>query len=106
MIKKSLLIILLGYQKKKKKFKNDLFQKLYVIHKAYNFRIIKKIKKFFVINAHILPYVMNFDKYFPGIKYDILHTIRHPLSSISSVTNNWIKFKDGIFLPQKNFIII
>ena len=99
--KKSLLIILLGYQKKKKKFKNDLFQKLYVIHKAYNFRIIKKDQKIFVINAHILPYVMNFDKYFPGIKYDILHTIRHPLSSISSVTNNWIKFKDGIFFTPK-----
>ena len=30
-----------------------------------------------------------------------LHTIRHPLSSISSVTNNWIKFKDGIFFTPK-----
>ena len=82
--KKKFINNFIRLSKKEKKFKNDLFQKLYVIHKAYNFRIIKKDQKIFVINAHILPYVMNFDKYFHEIKYDILHTIRHPLSSISS----------------------
>ena len=38
----------------KKKYKDNLFNNLYLIHKAYNFKTIKCNKKVFVINAHSL----------------------------------------------------
>ncbi len=91
----------LKLSKKKRKFKNHLFDNLYLIHKAYNFKSINKSEKIFIVNAHILPYVLNFDFYFKNVNYDIIHTIRHPLSSISSATKNWIKYKNGYFFTPK-----
>ena len=38
---------------------------------------------------------------FRGINFEIIHTIRHPLSSISSTVKNWLKYKRGIYLRPK-----
>ena len=92
----------LKFTKQKKKFGNDLFQNLYYLHKAYNFHVKEKSEKIIVINAHILPYVNNFDLYFKNTNYEIIHSIRHPFSAISSTMKNWLKYKNGyIFTPKE-----
>ncbi len=87
--------------KKKKRFQNEWFQNLYLIHLAYNFKLKESNIKVFVINAHIIPYVINFNSYFNNVKFDIIHTIRNPLASISSTIKNWIKYKNGYFFTPK-----
>jgi|TARA_B100000780_G_scaffold267993_1_gene225551 hypothetical protein len=81
--------------------KDKKFQNLYLLHKAYDFNYEKKEKKILIINAHIIPFVVNFKKLFKNIDYEIIHTIRHPLSSISSTVKNWLKYKNGINLNPK-----
>ena len=63
-----------------------------------------KNKKILVINA-LIPLVFNFEKIFKDINFEIIHTIRHPLLPILD-TKNWLKFKNGIYLKPKNYIII
>lgn len=87
--------------KKKKRFKNELFQNLYLIHLAYNSKLKERNIKTFVINAHIIPYVINFNFYFKNIKFEIIHTIRNPLASISSTLKNWTRYKNGFFFTPK-----
>ena len=58
-------------------------------------------KKILVINAHIIPFIFSFEKIFKNINFEIIHTIRHPLSAISSDIKNWLKFKNGIYLKPK-----
>ena len=92
----------LKFTDQKRKFKNNLFQNLYDLHKAYNFHIKTKREKLLVINAHILPYVKNFDLYFKKINYEIIHSIRHPISAISSTLRNWLRYKNGyVFTPKE-----
>ena len=92
----------INFSKKEIFYKNDkLFQNFYLLHKAYNFNYDKSQKKILVINAHIIPFVINFKKLFRDIDYDIIHTIRHPLSSISSTVKNWLKYKNGIDLTPR-----
>ena len=88
--------------KENKIFKDELFENLFLLHKAYDFNRKKKKQKILVINAHIIPFIFNFEKIFKGINYEIIHTIRHPLSSISSTVKNWIKYEDGIYLRPKD----
>lgn len=85
--------------KKKKLFKDVLYENLFLLHKAYNSG--KNKHKIIVINAHIIPFVFNFEKLFKGINFEIIHTIRHPLSSISSTVKNWLNYKRGIYLRPK-----
>ncbi len=91
----------LSLSKKKKFFNNQIFQNLFLLHKAYDSKDLGKKKKIILINAHILPFVLNFEKIFKGINYEIIHTIRHPLSAISSTVKNWINYKNGIYLKPK-----
>ena len=81
--------------------KNDLFQNLYLLHKAYDFDYEKKEKKLLVINVHILPFAVNFKSFFKNIDHEIIHTIRHPLSSLSSSIKNWLTYKNGIYMNSK-----
>ena len=81
-------------------YKDKLFQNLFLLHLAYDLTNNKK-KKLLVINAHIIPYVFNFEKLFKGINYEIIHTIRNPLSAMSSTLKNWLKFKNGVYLKPK-----
>ncbi len=82
----------------KKKYKDKLFNNLYLIHKAYNFKTIKYNEKIFIINAHSFEYVKNFNNYFKNLKYEIIHTIRHPYSAITSTIKNWLRYKNGSVL--------
>ena len=62
------------------------------LHLAYFLaqrKSIKKIKILFV-HTHLLNWTKNFIKKFNIKKIDILHTIRHPLSSLDS-TKNMVK---------------
>lgn len=86
---------------KKNFFKNSSFQNLFLLHMAYDQGNNSKKKKILVINAHIIPFIFNFEKIFKGVKFEIIHTIRHPLSAISSTLKNWLKFKNGIYLKPK-----
>ena len=88
----------------KKKYKDNSFNNLYLIHKAYNFKTIKCNKKVFVINAHSFEYVKNFNNYFKNLKYEIIHTIRHPYSAITSTLKNWLRYKNGALFNTLSII--
>ena len=60
---------------KKKRFQNEWFQNLYLIHLAYNFKLKESNIKVFLINAHIIPYVINFNSYFNNVKFNIIHKL-------------------------------
>ena len=79
--KKNFINKFVNFSKDKILYKDKLFQNLYLLHKAYDLNLNKK--KIIIINAHIIPYVENFEKLFKDTNYDIIHTIRHPLSSLS-----------------------
>ena len=88
----------LNFHKKKVFFKNYLYFNLISLHKAYllaaNIKI--KNKKILIINSHIISYTRFLsEKILYDKKFDIIHTIRHPLSAISSSLNNFIKYKSG-----------
>ena len=87
--------------KKNYLFKDKLFQNLFLLHMAYNSINNRKKKKLLIINVHTLPYALNFEKLFKGVDYEIIHTIRHPLSAISSTVKNWLKFENGVHLKPK-----
>ena len=100
--KKKFIKRFVNFSKNENLYKEDkLFQNFYLLHKAYNFKHEKK-KKILVINTHIIPYIINFEKIFKNIDYEIIHTIRHPLSSVSSTVKNWLKYKNGIHFRPKD----
>ncbi len=83
---------------KKKKINN--FNILKCLHLAFSLAGKEKInkKKIIFINIHLVNYASEFVKDFENYNIDILHTIRNPLSAISSPVKNWMKYKNG-----KNF---
>jgi len=100
--KKKFIKRFINFSKNETLYKGDnLFQNFYLIHKAYDLNHDKK-KKILIINAHVLPYAMNFEKFFKNIDYEIIHTIRHPLSSVSSTVKNWLKYQNGIHFMAKD----
>ena len=86
--------------KNKSNQKNRQFYNLLLLHQAYSIAKGKNLKrmKLMVINCHLIPYVNFFVKnILKEKKFNIIHTIRHPLSAISSPLNNWIKYNSGKF---------
>lgn len=86
------------------KSKNNFFNKLLALHQAYYLASGKQIKqkKILVINCHQIIFLKYITKKLKNVDYDILHTIRNPLSSISSVINHWLKFNKGKFFFAKD----
>ena len=83
----------------KKNKKND-FNILKCLHLAFSLSSKEKInnKKIILINIHLVNYASKFVSDFRNYNIEILHTIRNPLSAISSPVKNWLKYKKG-----KNF---
>ena len=48
-------------------------------------------KKYIVINIHSLEYLNEFEEF----DYEIIHTIRHPMASLSSGFKHWLDFAEG-----------
>lgn len=67
------------------------------LHLAYFITRKKKIKnlKVLFVHTHLLNWTKEFIDFFSIKKVDILHTIRHPLSSISSPIKSWLSFDKG-----------
>ena len=76
------------------------------LHFAYQKTINKNFNvekvKYILINTHTLKNTKIFNKLFNDLDFQIIHSIRHPLSAIDSVTKNWINFKKGANFNAKD----
>jgi len=74
--------------------KLDIIKKL---HYAYFLTRNKKIekKKILFIHTHLLSWTKKFIKLTNLKNFEILHTIRHPLASLSSPLNAWLNYQGG-----------
>jgi hypothetical protein len=81
--------------KRQKKLNN--FEILKNLHLAYFLARKKNIKscKILFVHTHLLSWTKEFVKLFNLKKVDILHTIRHPLSSLSSPISSWLRYEKG-----------
>ena len=82
---------------KKTSIKNNIYENILMLHQAYSLTCGNDIKgkKIMVINCHLIEYAKYITEKFNGVDFDIIHTIRNPLSGISSPVNNWIQFDSG-----------
>ena len=80
----------------KKKDQSDL-EKLKNLHIAYFLARNKKINdiKILFIHTHLYLWTKNFIKIFNLKNFHIIYTIRHPLSSLSSLFTSWFNYKKG-----------
>ena len=76
---------------------NKLHKKILLLHKAYAKTCNQDInkKKIMIINTHEIAFTRYLTKELSNVDFDIIHTIRNPLSSISSSVNNWIHYDEG-----------
>ena len=49
--------------------------------------------KVLFIHTHLLSWTKEFIKFFNLKKFDIIHTIRHPLAALSSQQKSWLNYK-------------
>lgn len=85
----------LKLSRKKKKLSNlEILKNLHLAYFLARKKNTKKCKILFV-HTHLLSCTKEFIKIFDLKKVEILHTIRHPLSSLSSPISSWLSFDDG-----------
>tara|TARA_B100000029_G_C17450175_1_gene914702 strand:- start:23 stop:1114 length:1092 start_codon:yes stop_codon:yes gene_type:complete len=79
------------------KNKNSKFDILLALHAAYELAKGKKIKnkKIILVNTHIIDYTNKFIHFMNIKNIEIIHTIRNPLSALSSPIKNWLNYKNG-----------
>jgi len=79
------------------KIKNKVHENLIKLHQAYSLASNNEInsKKILIINCHLIEYIKFYEKKIRGVEFDILHSIRNPLSALGSAVNNWLKFDQG-----------
>ena len=82
-------------KKKEKSRSNNLIFLHLSYSKACN-EIIKK-KKILVINIHLVAWATYLVRDLQYKNIDIIHTLRHPLSAVSSSVKNWLRYKNGKF---------
>lgn len=81
----------------------DVLKNFHIAYYLTRKKSIKKCKILFV-HTHLLSWTKTFVKLLDLKKIDILHTIRHPLSSLSSPITSWLRFNDGkYFFPKDLF---
>ena len=101
--KKKFIESFLFFSKDKELNKKDIlinFHKAYA--KARNIDLSKK--KILFIHTHLLSLTKLFIKIFDLKNFELIHTIRHPLSSISSSIKSWLNYKAGSnFFPKDLF---
>ena len=81
----------------KNNYNNKLHQIILMLHQAYAKTCGHDIskKKIMIINTHEIEFTRYIAKKINNVDFDIIHTIRNPLSSISSSVNNWIRYDRG-----------
>ncbi|MDC1091459.1 hypothetical protein OAS33_02495 [Candidatus Pelagibacter ubique] len=90
--------------KKNEKKITSNYECLINLHLAYfvtRKKSIKNIRMLFV-HTHLLGWTKKFINLFDIKKIDILHTIRHPLSSLSSPIKSWLMYDKGKRFFSKN----
>lgn len=94
------------YKLTHKKKNKDNYNILINLHLAYFLTRKKKIKnlKILFVHTHLLNWTKKFIDIFKVKKVDIIHTIRHPLSSLTSPIKSWLIFNNGkSFFPKDLF---
>ena len=79
------------------KIQNKIHENLIKLHQAYSLASNNEInnKKILIINCHLVEYIKFYEKKIRGVEFDIIHTIRNPLSALGSAVSNWLKFDQG-----------
>ena len=82
---------------KKSKKNNSNYECLINLHLAYFVTRKKSIKniKILFVHTHLFDWTKKFIKLFDIKEVDILYTIRHPLSSLSSPIKSWLFYDKG-----------
>jgi hypothetical protein len=76
---------------------HNIYQKILLLHQAYAITSGQDInkKKIMIINCHLVKYAKYFSNELHNIDFDIIHTIRNPLSAVSSPVHNWLNYDEG-----------
>ena len=76
---------------------NKIFELILMLHQAYALTCGQNIskKKIMIINCHIVEWTKYFGKKIDNVDFDIIHTIRNPLSAVSSPVNHWLNYDAG-----------
>ena len=86
----------------KKTPKEVLIDLHYAYQKTINNKFNYEEAKYILINTHTLKNTKSFNELFKDMDFQIIHSIRHPLSAINSATKNWINYKDGFNFNAKD----
>jgi hypothetical protein len=93
-----------NFLKISKQNKNSSSLKVLInLHYAYYLARNKKINKIKIlfINVHLFSSTNNFINFFDLKKFYIIHTMRHPLSSLSAPLRSWANYNNGRdFFPK------
>ena len=81
----------------KDNYNKSNYECLVNLHLAYFMARNKNIRdiKILFVHTHLISWTKEFVKFFNIKNIDILHTIRHPLSSLSSPIKSWLSFDKG-----------
>ena len=83
--------------------KLELLKKLHLAYFMAKKQKINNLKVLF-IHTHLLSWTKEFIKFFNLKKFDIIHTIRHPLAALSSQQKSWLNYKKGTnYFPKDLF---
>ena len=86
----------------KKTPKEILIDLHYAYQKTINNEFNFEAAKYILINTHTLKNTKIFVELFKDLDFEIIHSIRHPISAINSATKNWINFKKGTNFNAKD----
>ena len=77
--------------------KNSKIEIIKNLHKAYFITrgMNTKKSKILFVHTHLLSWTKEFINFTKIKKFEIIHTIRHPLASISSPLKTWLSFENG-----------
>ena len=92
----------LDKKNKKKSIQNVIIDLHCAYQKTINNQFNLKDVKYILINTHTLVNTKNFHQISTDFEYEIIHSIRHPISAINSATKNWINYKRGVHFNAKD----
>lgn len=86
------------FEKKSKiNTKNELYETMLILHQAYSLTCGHDIskKKIMIIHSHLPDWTNYIAKKINNIDFDIIYTVRNPLSAVSSTVNHWLSYNAG-----------
>ena len=77
------------------------------LHYAYFLTRKKKIKnkKIIFLHTHVISFTKDFIEICKLRNFEIIHTIRNPISSINSSVKNWLRYENGVNFFAKDLYI-